>query len=130
MHNNILMGVIFWTSWRNFQEFSKTPSWREFLKKWCLTCQFCGWNLRKFWGLFFSEKKFKGISFVKLKVIWIFWWTFFFGPIHFYRDFFCKIEGDFIFWGNLRKSSGSVSFFFLEKTEFFPKISTDFFFSR
>ena len=26
------MGVKFWTSWRNFREFSKTPSWREFLK--------------------------------------------------------------------------------------------------
>ena len=32
MHNNFLMGVKFWTSWKNFQEFSKTPSWREFLK--------------------------------------------------------------------------------------------------
>ena len=32
MHNNILMGVKFGTSWRNFQEFSKTPSWRVFLK--------------------------------------------------------------------------------------------------
>ena len=44
MHNNFLVGLIFWRSWRNFQEFSKTPSWREFLKKWCLTCWFCGWN--------------------------------------------------------------------------------------
>ena len=26
------MGVKFWRSWRNFREFSKTPSWREFLK--------------------------------------------------------------------------------------------------
>ena len=26
------MGVKFWTSWKNFREFSKTPSWREFLK--------------------------------------------------------------------------------------------------
>ena len=26
------MGVKFWTSWKNFQEFSKTPSWRGFLK--------------------------------------------------------------------------------------------------
>ena len=26
------MGAKFWTSWRNFREFSKTPSWREFLK--------------------------------------------------------------------------------------------------
>ena len=32
MHNNFLMGVKFWTSRRNFQEFSKTPSWREVLK--------------------------------------------------------------------------------------------------
>ena len=32
MHNNFLMGVKFWTSWRNFREFSKSPSWREFLK--------------------------------------------------------------------------------------------------
>ena len=26
------MGVKFGTSWRNFREFSKSPSWREFLK--------------------------------------------------------------------------------------------------
>ena len=32
MHNNFLMGVKFGTSWRNFREFSKSPSWREFLK--------------------------------------------------------------------------------------------------
>ena len=31
MHNNFLMGVKFGTSWKNFQEFSKTPSWRVFL---------------------------------------------------------------------------------------------------
>merc|ERR1712198_217774 len=32
VHNNFLMGVKFGTSWKNFQEFSKTPSWRGFLK--------------------------------------------------------------------------------------------------
>ena len=32
VHKNFLMGVKFQRSWRNFREFSKTPSWREFLK--------------------------------------------------------------------------------------------------
>ena len=32
VQNNFLMGVKFWRRWRNFREFSKTPSWREFLK--------------------------------------------------------------------------------------------------
>ena len=48
------MGVKFGTSWRNFREFSKTPSWREFLKN----------------GLEsnFLEKIFIGDFHVKLKV--------------------------------------------------------------
>jgi len=60
VHNKFVMGVKVWTSWRNFQEFSKTPSWREFLKKWCLTCRFCGWNLGKFEDNFFLKKNLKG----------------------------------------------------------------------
>ena len=41
------MGVKFWRSWRNFREFSKTPSWREFLKN-CLKSNFLEKLLRDF----------------------------------------------------------------------------------
>ena len=34
------MGMIFWRIRRNFQEFSKSPSWRGFLKKWSPTSFF------------------------------------------------------------------------------------------
>ena len=40
MHNNILMGVKFWTSWRNFQEFSKSHYYGDFFQKWSPTCFF------------------------------------------------------------------------------------------
>ena len=32
------------------QQFSKSPYYGDFFQKWCLTCQFCGSNLGKFWG--------------------------------------------------------------------------------
>ena len=57
MHNNFLMGVKFGTSWKNFQEFSKTPSWRVFLK-----------NILKSVIL---EKKVKGFPWKKWRKIFI-----------------------------------------------------------
>ena len=62
------MGVKFGTSWRNFRDFSKSPSWREFLK-----------NILKSVIL---EKKVTGFPWKKLR---------FFFLVRFSR----KIEGDF-----------------------------------
>ena len=65
------MGVKFWRSWRIFQEFSKIPPWREFLKKWSLICRsqrvFLRANFRVYFFLiiFFF---FKGISFITKRV--------------------------------------------------------------
>ena len=51
------MGVKFWTSWRNFREFSKTPSWRGFSK-----------NIPK--SVIFGKKS-KEISLEKMKKIFL-----------------------------------------------------------
>ena len=92
--------MIFWRSWRNFQEFSKSPSWRGFLKKWSPTSFFGNQFTSDFprkknkveihyvlkknlqvisleknnsVGFFFLVRKcFKGISHIKLKVSSIF----------------------------------------------------------
>ena len=32
VHNNFLVGLIFWRSWRNFQEFSKSQCYGDFLE--------------------------------------------------------------------------------------------------
>ena len=94
------MVLIFWRSWRNFQEFPKTPCWRGFLKKWSPTSFFgkqftsdfpkkknkveIPYVLKKklqvisleknnYVGFFFLVRKFfKGISHIKLKVSSIF----------------------------------------------------------
>ena len=34
------MGVKFWTSWKNFQEFSKSHYYGDFFQKWSPTCDF------------------------------------------------------------------------------------------
>ena len=40
VHNNFLMGVKFWTSWRNFQEFLKSNYYGDFFQKLSPTCDF------------------------------------------------------------------------------------------
>ena len=40
MHNKFLMGVKFWRSWRNFQEFSKSHYYGDFFQKWSPNCFF------------------------------------------------------------------------------------------
>ena len=88
MHNKFLMGVKFWRSWRNFQEFSKSHYYGDFFQKWSPTCDF----LKNLQGIF--DIKFQAIFLMGflLKIEGDFG--------NFYVDFFCKIEGEFNFLVN------------------------------
>ena len=81
MHNKFLMGVKFWTSWRNFRELSKSHYYGDFFQKWSPTCDFL--------------KNLQGIFYIKFKAIFLMGFLLKiegdFG--NFYVDFFCKIEG-------------------------------------
>ena len=80
------MGVKFWRSWRNFQEFSKSHYYGDFFQKWSPTCDFL--------------KNLQGIFNIKLKAIFLIGFLLKiegdFG--NFYVDILCKIEGEFNFW--------------------------------
>ena len=77
MQNHFLVGFIFSTSWGVSQLISKSHWWDDFFKN--------SFSLHGPRGYFRDP-----ISDL-----------IFFGPSNFYRDFFCKIEGDFNFMVNL-----------------------------